>query len=91
MTHVNLNNRTDMPLFRRTRSEPPKRGTHHMSEQTFLTPTEAAARRGCHPGTLNHLVRRGLLTRYRDRTDGRRTLYDTAELDALDHRTPTAA
>jgi len=62
-----------------------------MSNPIFITIDEAASRRGCHPGTLAKLARRGVLTRYRDRADKRRTLYDPAEIEALSKHIPHSA
>lgn len=59
-----------------------------MSTRTFLTRHQAAEYIGCSLRTIDNLTRRGVLTRYKDRRDGRLTLIDPDELNNLDQPQP---
>jgi citrate synthase len=55
-------------------------------EKTWLTAGQAAARLGIKPATLYAYVSRGLVTRHRA-PDGRRSLFDPADIERLTRRT----
>lgn len=56
-------------------------------EKTWLTAGQAAARLGIKPATLYAYVSRGLIARHRA-PDGRRSLFDPADVERLTRRTP---